>query len=446
MKNVAKAVAPAPRAWVAPLLLLLTAAGSGYAFFSVINRYASNVLYYDAWDYYQPLFDERSVWAMFPRQHGPVRQGLGGVLLGVVAKATDWNTRADSFAVGIAIALALVAAFVAKKRMGIPLTPADALLPLLFLNLSQVESLVVVANPAHGAMPLLLGMLYVLAWTMPDRRWTYATVCVLNFFMIHTGFSIFIGLVTPALLLIDAYRNWREQHRIAWEPLAAFGVALLSLAIFFRGWVFEPSIDCFEFPHSRPLEYVWFVALMFARFLGVVQAGDFGVFLGTLLLIVLISVVVQHLIRLVRSPIRDTRSIAIVALGTWTLIFCANAAVGRVCAGLGGAQMSRYATLMIPGFFALYLHIVTMAEPLRARVLPVFATLVVTLPLMNWRADIDFGRRYAAGKQQWVDCYRAAHDVTTCDAAVRFSVYPTPTIREKLDYLEKNRLNLFAPR
>jgi hypothetical protein len=159
-----------PRRWVAPLLVVLATAGSGYAFFNVISRFSVNILYYDQWDYYGPLFAGRSIWSMFPVQHGPIRQGLGGVLLGIVARASSWSSRADAFAVGIAIALALAAAFAVKRRLGNRLTAADAVLPLLFFNLAQVESLIVVPNPAHGAVPLLLAMLYVLAWTIENRR------------------------------------------------------------------------------------------------------------------------------------------------------------------------------------------------------------------------------------------------------------------------------------
>ena len=433
-----------PRRWLAPLLVLLAILGSGSMFFRVISEHAVNILYYDQWDYYKPLFDGQSVWSMFPVQHGPVRQGLGGVLIGMVARSSAWNTRADSFAVGITIALALAVAFAVKRRLGNRLTAADALLPLLFFNLAQVESLVVVPNPAHGAMPLLLAMLYVLAWTLENRRVAYAAILICNVFLIFTGFAFFVGVITPLLLLLEGWRHWREERRVAWEPLAAVAVALISLAIFFRGWVFEPSIDCFKFPHSRPLEYLWFIALMFARFLGVVYATEFGVVLGMILFAFLVWIVVRHAIALVRNPVRDNRSLAIVVLGSWTLLFCANAAVGRVCSGLGGAQMSRYATLLIPGFFAMYLHLTTLAEEARTRLMTAFATILLTLPLMNLKVETDLARRYATGKRQWRDCYLSARDVTACDTATRFSVYPTPTIDEKLAFLERNRLNLFS--
>jgi hypothetical protein len=312
-------------------------------------------------------------------------------------------------------------------------------------NLAQVESLIVVPNPAHGAVPLLLAMLYVLAWTIENRRVAYGAMLVCNFFLIHTGFSLFFGAITPLLLLIDAWRYWRDGKRVRWEPLAALAIALVSLAIFFRGWRFEPSIDCFVFPHPRPLEYVWFVALMFARFLGITYATEFGVILGGIIAGFLAWIVARHAIALIRDPIRDHRSLAIVALGSWTLLFCANAAIGRVCAGLDGAQASRYATLLIPGYFALYLHLTALAEPLRARLLPVFATILLTLPIMNWKAEIDFARQYMTGKQQWRACYLSARDTAACDRATSFSVYPTAAIRERLEYLERNRLNLFPP-
>ncbi|HVR41474.1 MAG TPA: hypothetical protein VMU84_20435 [Thermoanaerobaculia bacterium] len=420
------------------ILIALSALACGYAFFSIIATSTVNVLYWDQWDYYKPLFDGRSVWSMFTLQHGPHRQGLGGLIIGVLAHATAWNTRADAFAVGIAIAIAFAVALLVKRRLGGELTAADALLPLLFFNLAQVESLAVVANPAHGAVPLLLAMLYVFAWTIPNRIAAFASIAILNLLLIFTGFGLFFGAITPVLLLIEVIRRFR------WEPLAALVFALLSLALFFYGWKFEPAIDCFVFPHPRPLEYVGFAALMFARFFGAMEATTFGIVFGTIVFTLLLAVVVVHFVRLLRSSERDARSIAIVTLGTWSLLFCANAAVGRVCSGLGEALTSRYVTLLIPGFFALYLHITTLRKTLRTVTLIVLALALLSLPVNDWKNEMDIARRYALGKRVWRDCYLREHNVSVCDQKIGFAVYPTPIIGERLGYLERNRLNLFS--
>lgn len=400
-----------------------------WMFFRLINRNAVDMLYYDEWDYFGPLFDGRGVFSMFTLQHGPPRLGLGGVLIGIIANASAWSTRAIAFTTGFTIALAFVVALVVKARLGNPLSPADALLPILFFNLAQYESLVVVANPAHGAVPLLLAMLFVYAWTLRHR---YVFVSVINFFLVFTGFGFFFAIITPVLLAFDFYRSRRRQ------AIIAFVMSIVTIVLFFIGWKFQPAIDCFQFPHPRPLEYIGFIALMFSRFLGVTSAVGFGVALGTVVLGLLIWVVIRH-----ARHLDEPRSVAIAVLGAFTLLFCANAAVGRVCAGITGGQASRYATLLIPGFFALYLHATAYSGLLRARVLSVFATLVVTLALMNSGYELAAANSYGTGKRTWRDCYRATHDITACDAATHFSVYPTPVFAPKLQFLERHHLNGF---
>jgi len=54
---------------------------------------------------------------------------------------------------------------------------------------------------------------------------------------------------------------------------------------------------------------------------------------------------------------------------------------------------------------------------------------------------------YTDGKRAWVRCYRQTEDIAYCDSATNFKIYPAAErthLKEKLDYLKRNRLNLFA--
>src|SRR5205823_3741646 len=89
----------------------------GYRFFALINSYAVNLLYYDQWGFYGPLFRKQGIWALFSYQHGPHRQGLGAIVIKIVAGLTQWNSRADAFTVGAIIACAMLTAFYLKRRL-----------------------------------------------------------------------------------------------------------------------------------------------------------------------------------------------------------------------------------------------------------------------------------------------------------------------------------------
>jgi hypothetical protein len=51
------------------------------------------------------------------------------------------------------------------------------------------------------------------------------------------------------------------------------------------------------------------------------------------------------------------------------------------------------------------------------------------------------------GKRAWRECYMARHDSFGCDNLTKFQVHPHPEathLQEKLDFLERNHLNLYA--
>src|SRR6266545_2831683 len=98
------------------------------------------------------------------------------------------------------------------------LTLADAIIPLIFLTTAQYESLVITPNPAHGALPVLLVLLSTLAWGVRHALSRYTAVVVLNFLLIFTGFGLFMGLITPALLALDTFQQARTGHSNAWVP------------------------------------------------------------------------------------------------------------------------------------------------------------------------------------------------------------------------------------
>ncbi len=436
-----------------PWLVALAILGSialTYRFFALINTYAVNLLFSDQWDIYNALFRGQGLWDLFNYQHGPHRQGLGAIVIKIVAGLTHWNSRADAFSVGVIIVCAMLAAFYLKCRLFGMLTLADAIIPLIFLTTAQYESLVITPNPAHGALPLLLVLFSALAWNLRPALARYTAMVVLNFLLIFTGFGLFMGLITPALLALDAFQQARNGQRNAWAPpLVALAFALMSIYVFSIGYIFQPQIACYQFPHPRPWEYLWFVGLMFARFVGVSYRPPMvaASILGCGLLILLVGVLIFHLLILARMGLRGrVISTAITILIAYSLLFCASAAIGRICAGVDSGQSSRYMTLLIPAFFGLYLHLLTLRRtPVRYAALVLYAVLLLPLP---WHAsDTDVARGFTDGKQRWKACYLKTERIERCGRTAKFVIYPAPpALKARLAYLKQHHLNLFADR
>jgi hypothetical protein len=425
--------------------LLLTA-----RFCYLIYYHAVNILFRDQWDFFNALFDRRTLWETFNWQHGPVRLGAGLVYTRIVAELSGWDGRVDAFSVGLLLILAVPAAFYLKRTLFGSLALSDVAIPLIFLTTAQYEAIVGIPLAAHGPMPVLLLMLYGISWLLPGRYLRYAALLTFNFLSLYTGFGLFVGVITPALLAIELLHAIRQR---ALEPaLAAAGglaVAGGSLYLFFRGYVFMPAVTCFRFPDAQPWLYATFGGLSLARFVGFpLQDGLAADLVGYGLGLLLAVALVYHGWRLIRRGLQAARvSLIVVILISFSLMFLANAAVGRLCLGLAGSQASRYMTLLIPAFFGLYLHLlVVRPHGLRQGLL---AGLVVLLVLGLQPFDLGEGhpaRYYSRMKEVWKACYLQLEDVAACDRQTGYQIYPAPEVTHlarKLAYLKAHHLNLY---
>lgn len=418
----------------------------GFRLALTVWRYSVNIIFWDQWDFYTPLFNHASLWRIFTWQHGPHREGIGLVLDKFVLEFTRWNSRAEAlFMVGTLCAAAVVALSLKQKLFG-RLDYSDIVIPCLFLTFAQMEALVGEANPSYSAIPELLIGLYCLAWMLPKPGARYAAVLVLNFLLIYTGFGFFMGVVTVGILLFDLRRAFRAESKSPSFPAVALLLATASLAGFFYHYRWDPAVPCFHFPDAHPLNYPWFIGLMMSYFLGlraVVLASVAGSFLALAAFVILI----WHGVRLWRGREWAAADLTVVILLGFSLLFTANAAVGRVCLGMPeAAQFSRYMGLLVPAFLGIYFHLFTWRKStLRTALLVLF---VVGLIPATLRMPSGYSPQVVSvGKQAWKTCILQSGNIDYCDQATGFPLHPNPRgtrLLEKLQFLQQNRLNLFS--
>jgi hypothetical protein len=224
-------------------------------------------------------------------------------------------------------------------------------------------------------------------------------------------------------------------------------ISLASLASFFVHYEFNPAIDCFSPAPKNPVMYLWFVALMFANAAGL-KFSTLATLTGSialLLLMVGLSITAKRLVS--RESGTWPRDAAIAALLAYCAVYCLNTAYGRLCLGVAGASASRYTPYVVLGLFGLYLY--ALSNPWRnlriALVLVLLAfAMLGTRPLNPpdaWELKYLSDR-----KNVWRECYLTRHDIDECDALTHFQIDPSPEatrLQEKLDFLERNHLNLY---
>ncbi|MEI8341403.1 MAG: hypothetical protein WCH43_07720 [Verrucomicrobiota bacterium] len=413
-----------------------------------VNRYAVNMMFWDQWDFYTPIMNG-NWWRIFIHQHGPHRQGAGFLITAVLAKLSGWNSRWDAFGVSYLILLAAILAIPIARRCGVRSGFAMTAVPLLFFNIRQYEMFAGASNLSHGAMPILLLMLYCLAWFITGRVWRLAILSFLTFLLIFTGFGLFMGLITPLVLVVELAQavRARETRHLLWVSGALLLIAFFWL-IFSRGYHFEPAVAEFKFPHKRPLEYLYFMALMLANFYGVPGHGFWPMMAGGCAILGLIFICFRHAKLMLMKGIETGReNVVIFSLSAFALFYLANTAVGRVCLGLVEAPAaSRYVTLLSAGGFAIFLQLGSMRSAKFANIACVAYALLLLAGTLNLRPD-DWASVHWLhnGRLAWREAYLETNDERSANQRSGFKVYPdSDVITGHLEYLRQHRLNLFS--
>lgn len=422
----------------------------GFRLFTLIDLHSVNVLFWDQWDFYEPLFEGQGTWDLFRFQHGPHRQGVGFWLTALVAHFSSWDTRADAFALGGVIVLAALLAVGLRQRLTGELHFADIAIALVVLTPAQYGIFINTPNASHGAVPLLLIVLYGYALTLRADKSRFATLLLLNFCLINTGFGIFAGLLTPLYFAWECLlARRREPGRWPGLPLLGVAIALASGAHFFVGYEFHDSEVALASLGSDAIHFPSYVALMLANVCGVKGLGLVPQCVGFAVLGAALWVLGIRGCAILRgSSSEQDRVIAFWI--AFTLLFCLNVAVGRVSLGMPGAQSTRYVPLVVPLFLGIHFHIQAMAvRPLRHLLagLMVLGLIAATFPMRE--AEHSLMVRLKIRKERWAEVYRVSHNIKAADQNSRIRIYPwapeRTQLQEKLDILEERQLNLFRP-
>ena len=420
-----------------PMLVAIVFAALAFRLFRLAAQYAVNIFFWDEWDFNDAsLFGHHSVWGIFRFQHGPHRQGLGGLLAALVEPWFRWNSRTEAFLVTGIVVVAGLCVLLLKYRLFGALTWTDVTIPMLVFTPAQWESDWNTVNLAHGILPVLLVVLYCLAWTWGNERYKYALITGLNFVTLYTGFGFFIGLLTPPLLAT----KYRENRRRS--LLVCLAVSIVSLASFFVSYRNEDASGCSSILAAPVTAYLQFFGLMFASPFGLRGIG-WAVVPGVVTMAGVAGVAAVSWKRLAgKSSGPRALYFVLATLSAFALLFCLATTVGRTCTGLDEVHSSRYAIYKQLGILSLYFWTLTVRRANWRWLLPV---LLIPSLFITGRDRQDISDFYKL-KTGWRACYLSGKSADDCDEE-NGAIYPDSErthLQEKLDYLRATRQNLFS--
>jgi len=418
-----------------------------------VNYNAVNVLIWDQWDFLTHLFSgNHNLWDNFLLQHGPHRQGLGGALLAIIYPFSGWNVRVEVFvAVGL-VAISCLLALVVKGKLFGRFHWADSVIPLAYFSLLQYEIFVGTPNLAHGPVPILLITSTAFVLMLKNQKVRNALLILLVFLTTYTGFAIFSGLVVMSLLFLFSIKAKSIGERL-WNVIPLI-ISMVIFGSFFINYNHAPAVDCFQFPHPKPLQYLEFAFLQFGTAWGspnliTFPHGYYPIMLFSAgVFTTLFAIFSFYTYRTMKTT--DEQSVVIFYLALFTLLFLAFTAIGRVCLGLYGASASRYVTYSIPAMVAIYFGLLAGAPLLKLKKMVSSAAILglvllfaaKEISILQSQSNINWNRE---GKINWVNCYLKERNIEYCDQQTQYKLYPdSRMIEERIKYLEENNLSFFA--
>jgi hypothetical protein len=424
-----------------------TFAVMGFRLFQLTAQNAVNVFYWDQWDFDDAtLFEDHSLWEIFRWQHGPHRQGLGGLLSALVEPLFHWNSRTEAFlAAGLVVAAGLCGWYLKYRLFG-SLSWKDVIIPMIMLTPARWDMIWMTVNLAHVILPILV-IFYCLAWTCKNERTKFTLIVILTFLITYTGYGFFVGFLTP-VLLFASYRAHTSRARTDKYYLVGCTVAsVASLVSFLVGYRLDPASNCPSVFAPAVSQYLWFMDLMYAAPFSITGLGLISRFVGAIGLVLAAAAAWYGWKEVLAKEGKQLPvSYAIAALSAFVLLFCPPAALARTCDGLFTAHASRYTNYMQLSTLSLYFCSLMVHWP-RLRIDPAAVLLVLVLPpaVMN-RVDPDRMESFRKTKAAWRTCILAGRSMPECNKEAG-SVYPFPQrthLQDKLDYLQSTQQGLFA--
>lgn len=421
-----------------------------FRWFYYIDKYSTNLLLTDNWDFYKAHFQSYPLWDFFTYQHGPHRQGIGFILTKWLDDWSGWNTRVIAFAIGALIFLAALIYWQVKRKIKPGFTGFEALIFLILLIPRQQGLFTGTTNISHGAMPVLLLALISLCFFLKNLYLRNALLIFLNFNMIFSAFGLFTGFILPIVFIGELFFFLRAKDSL--KALTSALSIVLSLApwlLFFHNYEFVPAAPDFVFPHPRPWEYVQYVVLAFAGVLGVTHTNLIGVLPGLVIVSILVYILIFHVRSLCKTCFEvgsKTTSISkvIVTLISFSFLFICFTAVGRISFGVGSAINSRYVSYLMPAILAIYFHAISKAK--KEVLWNSWMLFVMLISTTFVGSSINQMKRIHGEKSRWKEAYLKYESIEKADSLSNFSVHPDSEgtdLKQKLNYLREHRLNLY---
>jgi hypothetical protein len=431
------------------LISLVVTVFLGLRFVTFAWENSSNVLFWDQWDFLDGFFKSDNLLNLFLRQHGPHRQGLGNLMYALVYPLSAWNTHIEGVISSVLIFIAALIWFDTAARVKISMW-GRLVIAISILSLAQHEIFTYTSNFAHGPIPaLLVSIIANLLTRDMSRVGAFLSLCLITSLAVFTGFALLYAIPATLIIVVIMLKNLKSGR---WFGVLCASLPFLAFYLFFeKNYTHNPAVSCYKFPHDRPIEYVEFILNMFGRVLGARMwkggASEAtlaaGLIAGSLTLLTG-KEMVSRIRSFTSGQLSHLWPVFFVLSGCFT--FCAATAIGRICLGSSAAMASRYFPYLAPLMFVLVSSVEKNFSGRFAQVGLMVLSIGAIGNELRIKTEVTEAIEFSRRKRNLAACYRQTKgDYERCDRELSFTLYPsTNAIKDKLDFLKINKLNMFS--
>jgi hypothetical protein len=246
---------------------------------------------------------------------------------------------------------------------------------------------------------------------------------------------------------------------MTWLAAGGLAVVVVSWVLFSKRYIFQPAVEGFRFPWTPWTDYLRFITLMLNLPTWHTGASPPHYRMGSVLALVLVTAATRIAWMWIRRRRSLNDDVLVLLMGSG-LLFIVMTAVGRIPLGVTGGEASRYLTLMLPAWLAVYL---ALGSSRLARTVTIACVWMLALapypamasrPLTEWpgtfgltNGPLDVMRGFGESKAAWADVYLATGSSEAAQAAVVQPIYPNPAatmLDDKLRILRERKQSFFS--
>ncbi len=385
-----------------------------YHYIHTLIIHSVNIPYQDQWTLVDILSSPFHLWGTLAFQHNEHRIGIGLLVTQGLARLSGWSQYWEIVLVNVLLIASLCSFTYLYYRVRGTVRISDVLLPLICLNVLQIENMIWGFQIAF-VLPLFFFSLWLLSLQIKDERIRALSMTVLS---LCSAFSSLHGLILPLFTL--GYLLW--SHKKEWLPI------VLNALIFIAYWIgfqsnFQTALTIV--PSMGSLRY----ALMAASG-GFFYFGD-TLWINYLLIGCTIGILLVGMFSVRSHGTHRSLFFYGVSMILFASLFVVLITVGRSSLGFEQAFSSRYVTYAMLFPLGLFFIVSTFKK---GDLVKFFLIAVLITTALRYTDRIVLANSFRDGKRAVLSCYQHTPSRVVASCNGLFSLFPYRTyVDERTD-------------